>query len=467
MYLWQRADWPKFRWDDARLIVPLAAAARRHGALAGLLRPLSERDRLLIQSDTVTEDAVQSSGIEGEVLARDSVRASARRRLGIEDSPRGASDRRADGAVAMQLDATRVPDQPLTDQTLFGWHAALFPTGWSGLRRITVGDWRPGPEPMQVVSGPEHNPVVHFEAPPAEAVPGEMARFLAWFNDPAERGALDPVLRAGLAQLWFLTIHPFEDGNGRVGRAIADRALAQDGSVPKRLLSLSRAIAGDREGYWNRLEETQRGDGDVTGWLAWFVDAYDRSAREAETAIVSVLRRTRMLDQAREAGVTPRQEAVLVRMLDPDWAGFMTTPKWAKLADCSPATAQRDIADLLAKGLLAANPGGSKNSSYRLAGPLAPEPGEPQGGTPAPVQPFYAEPTAEGRRRADAVIRTMEPEEIRERLAASAALAAQWESDTSRASSLPALKAGIELLAEAVAAKWTPQPRRRTRSTER
>ena len=259
MYIWQRDDWPSFRWDAARLIQPLAAAARRHGALSGLLYPLGEQDRLLVQSDAVTEDAIQSSRIEGETLARDSVRASARRRLGLEAGPGGSSDRRADGAVAMLLDATRDPSRPLTDETLFGWHAALFPTGWSEMRRIPVGQWRPGPEPMQVVSGPAHNPVVHYEAPPADAVPTEMARFLTWFNDPAERAALDPVLRAGLAQLWFLTIHPFEDGNGRIGRAIADRALAQDEAMPQRLLSLSQAIAGDREGYWDRLEETQKG----------------------------------------------------------------------------------------------------------------------------------------------------------------------------------------------------------------
>ncbi|MGR0188938.1 Fic family protein [Azospirillum aestuarii] len=462
MYIWQRDDWPSFRWDAARLIQPLAAAARRHGTLSGLLYPLGEHDRLLVQSDAVTEDAIQSSRIEGETLTRDSVRASARRRLGLDAGPGGSNDRRADGAVAMLLDATRDPSRPLTDETLFGWHAALFPTGWSEMRRIPVGQWRTGPEPMQVVSGPAHNPVVHYEAPPADAVPVEMARFLTWFNDPAERAALDPVLRAGLAQLWFLTIHPFEDGNGRIGRAIADRALAQDEAMPQRLLSLSQAIAGDREGYWDRLEETQKGTGDATGWLAWFVDAYDRSARDAEVAIGGVLRRTKMLDQARQAGVTPRQEAVLVRMLDPEWKGFMTSPKWAKLTGCSMPTAQRDIADLLAKGLLAANPGGSKNSSYRLAGLLA-----PADIAPATLQPFFAEPTEEGLRKAKALVRAMSPDEIRLRLTVSEALAGQWAGDPSRATALPALRTGIELLVGEGAGRQAPRSSARSSARER
>lgn len=363
MYIWDRPDWPGFTWDDARLIGPLAAARLKQGRLLGGMARLGFDLKLEAQLETLTEDVIRSSEIEGELLDRNSVRSSIARRLGVPDAAVAPADRRTEGVVEMTLDATENHDAPLTAVRLCGWQAALFPTGYSGLRPVRTGAWRDDAEgPMQVVSGPIGRQRVHYRAPPARQLEAEMQRFLDWFNRRSEPEGL---LRAGLAHLWFVTIHPFEDGNGRVARAVADQALAQSEGSGQRFYSMSSQIRKERSEYYGTLERTQKGGLDVTDWLVWFLGCFSRAIDGAGTACRNVLRKADFWQRYAREPFTERQRTVLNRYLD-GFEGMLTAKKWAAIGKCSIPTAQRDINQLLERKILRRNPGGSKNTSYDL-----------------------------------------------------------------------------------------------------
>ena len=363
MYVWEQPGWPKFEWTDGALIEPLAAARLNQGRLLGRMQGLGFDLQLEAQLQALTEDILKSSEIEGDILDHASVRSSLARRLGVPEAASAPADRRTEGVVEMMLDATRNFDQPPTAQRLFGWQAALFPTGYSGLAKIRTGGWRDDAGgPMQVVSGAVGREHVHYQAPPADGVPQEMAAFLEWFASPP---ATDGLLRAGLAHLWFVTIHPFEDGNGRIARTIADQALAQSEGSPQRFYSMSSQIRRERADYYAMLERTQNGDLDVTEWLQWFLACFTRAVDGAEASSTGVLRKAEFWRSHERVAISERQRAILNRYLD-GFEGNFTAKKWAILGKCSPPTAQRDIADLVVKGVLLRNPGGSKNTSYDL-----------------------------------------------------------------------------------------------------
>ncbi|MGH7090564.1 MAG: Fic family protein [Stellaceae bacterium] len=364
-YIWQRDDWPGFRWDDARLLSLLAAARFRQGSLLGTMRTLGFDLRLQSELEATADDVVQTSAIEGELLDPVSVRSSIARRLGLPEGGLAPADRTVEGAVDMILDAVRKFDAPLGDERIFAWHAGLFPTGYSGIHRIDVGAWRQDKEgPMQVVSGAYGRQRVHYEAPPTVRVPAEMKTFMAWFNGGSAN--LDGLLRAGLAHLWFVTIHPLDDGNGRIARAIADLAIAQTERIGHRFYSMSSQIQRDRAAYYEILEATQRADLDVTEWLIWFAESYARAIDAAEALSRKVIAKAKFWQaQAAEPPFSERQQKVLNRLLD-GFDGNMTARKWSSLCGCSMDTAQRDMADLVRRRLLARNPGGSKNTSYRF-----------------------------------------------------------------------------------------------------
>jgi Fic family protein len=363
-YIHELPDWPQFRWDHKVLAEPLAAVRHRQGRLIGRMEGLGFTFRSEAVLQTLTEDVLKSSEIEGEHLDRDQVRSSIARRLGMDIGALTPSDRDVEGVVEMMLDATQNYGQELTDERLFGWHAALFPTGRSGTRRIRVGAWRDDSTgPMQVVSGPFGRERVHYEAPKASLLPGEMNAFLAWFNG---HDGIDPVLKAGLAHLWFVTIHPFEDGNGRIARAIADMQLARSESSPQRFYSMSAQIRQERKAYYDILESTQKGDLDVTDWLTWFLACLGRAFEGAETILAGVLRKARFWDRHRGEALNDRQRDMLNRLLD-GFEGKLTSSKWAKIEKCSADTALRDISDLLARGILVKDEAGGRSTSYSLS----------------------------------------------------------------------------------------------------
>lgn len=361
-YIHELADWPSLIWDDSALAQPLAAFRHRQGRLIGRMEALGFPLREEAVLRTLTEDVLKSSEIEGEVLDRDQVRSSIARRLGMDVVGLVPADRNVEGVVEMMLDATQNYAQPLTADRLFGWHGALFPTGRSGMTKITVGAWRtPDGDPMQVVSGPVGRERVHYEAPTADRLDAEMTAFLQWF----ETATPDPVLKAGVAHLWFVTNHPFDDGNGRVARAIADLALARAEGTPQRFYSMSAQIRAERKAYYETLEATQKGDLDITAWLMWFIACLDRAFDGAETILASVIRKARFWEVLADQPLNDRQRKVLNRLLD-GFEGKLTNAKWASLAKTSPDTALRDINDLMARGVLARDAGGGRSTSYSL-----------------------------------------------------------------------------------------------------
>ena len=312
---------------------------------------------------TLTEDVVTSSEIEGEILDATQVRSSVARRLGIDIAGLGHADRGVDGIVELMLDATEHYAQPLTQDRLFGWHAALFPAGRSGLRRITVGGWRDASsDPMQVVSGPIGRELVHFEAPAAERLDREMGAFLDWFNAPVDT---DEVLKAGLAHLWFVTVHPFDDGNGRIARTIADMTLARSEGSPQRFYSMSSQIRRERASYYSILERTQKGTTDVSEWMMWFIACLGRAIDSAGTTLTTVLTKARFWEGTASVPANQRQRAVINHLLD-GLQGKLTTTRWARMTKCSQDTALRDITDLMDRGILVRSPEGGRSTSYAL-----------------------------------------------------------------------------------------------------
>lgn len=377
-YIHERPEWPHFTWDGGALSGPLAAARHKQGRLLGRMESLGFDLRSEASLVVLTRDVVKTSAIEGEVLNAGEVRSSIARRLGLDAGGLPKAGREVEGIVEMMLDATQRFDEPLSRERLWAWHGALFPTGRAGMSRVAAGAWRTREAgPMQVVSGPLGHERVHFEAPDADRLDSEVQRFLDWFNAPP---AYDPVLKAGIAHLWFGTIHPFEDGNGRIARAIADIALARADGAAQRFYSMSSQIEAERAEYYLRLEWTQRGGLDVTPWLAWFLGCLDRAIESAESSLAAVMRKARIWRRMNGHPVNERQRLAVNRMLD-DFKGHVNTSKYAKLARCSPDTALRDIRELLAWGVLVQNPGGGRSTSYRVVEDEDQRPGTGDGGS--------------------------------------------------------------------------------------
>ncbi len=364
LYIWQANDWPNWRYDLSLHTGPLTEVSRAQGLLLGRLADvgLALRDQASLAA--LTEDVVKTSEIEGEVLNVASVRSSIARRLGVDIGAVAPVDRHVEGVVEMVLDATLHSADALTAKRLFGWHAALFPTGYSGMSKIAIGQWRDDADgPMQVVSGPYGRRKLHYQAPPADVLPAETAKFLSWAN--ADTG--EPVLiKAGLAHLWFVTLHPFDDGNGRIARAAGDLFLARADGSPQRFYSLSAQIQRERKDYYDVLERTQKGTLDVTGWLSWFLGTLGRAISSAQTTLDIVLVKARFWQRWAGTPLNERQVKLLNRLLD-GLDGKLTSSKWACIAKCSPDTALRDITALLELGVLKKTPGGGRSTSYELA----------------------------------------------------------------------------------------------------
>ena len=362
-YIHELDDWTNFAWGKAALFSKLAAVRHRQGRLLGRMDGLGFDLRNDAMLRTLTSDVVKSSEIEGEILDKDQVRSSIARRLGIEIGALAASDRDVDGVVEMTLDATQNCHRPLDAERLFGWHAALFPTGRSGMTRITVGNWRDADSgPMQVVSGPMGRERVHFEAPDAARLDVEMGRFLDWFNREPET---DPVIKAAIAHLWFVTIHPFEDGNGRIARAVANMALARSENGAQRFYSMSTQIRQERNAYYDILESTQKGGHDITPWVTWFLDCLDRAIEGAEDILASVFEKARFREEHATAHLNERQRDILKRLLD-GFEGKLTTSKYARIEKCSQDTAYRDIIGLIELDALKKDDAGGRSTSYSL-----------------------------------------------------------------------------------------------------
>ncbi|MCL2160670.1 MAG: Fic family protein [Betaproteobacteria bacterium] len=364
LYIWQADDWPDWRYNRSALTWLLTEVSRAQGMLLGRLADVGMALRDQASINALTEDVVKTSEIEGEMLDVESVRSSIARRLGVDIGAVAPVDRHVEGVVEMALDATSRSGEPLTAERLFGWHAALFPTGYSGMSKIATGRWRDDASgPMQVVSGPIHRRKVHFEAPPADALPAETTRFLAWANEKTDEPAL---IKAGLAHLWLVTLHPFDDGNGRIARAVGDLFLTQADGSPQRFYSLSAQIQRERRDYYDVLERTQKGTLDVTDWLAWFLGTLGRALDSAQTTLDGVLLKARFWQRWAGTPMNERQVKLLNRLLD-GFMGKLTSSKWGAIAKCSPDTALRDINELMALGVLKKLPGGGRSTAYGLA----------------------------------------------------------------------------------------------------
>ena len=362
-FLWQRPDWPHWRYDAAALAGPLAQLHRAQGELVGRMAHLGLAQRDLATLQVLTQEVITTSAIEGETLNLEAVRSSIARKLGVDIGALAPADRHVDGVVDMVLDASQQHAQPLTAERLFGWHAALFPTGFSGRLRIQVGSWRnDAAGPMQVVSGPVGREKVHFEAPPAHNLPAQTAAFLEWFN---AKPSGDALVHAGLAHLWLVTLHPFDDGNGRISRAVGDMALARAEGSAQRFYSLSAQIQRERKQYYQQLEAAQSSTMDVTPWLEWFFACLLRAVQGADGLLAGVLDKAQFWQRWAGTPLNARQISVLNRVLD-GMDGQLTNAKWASIGRCSADTALRDINDLLARGVLRRLEGGGRNTAYGL-----------------------------------------------------------------------------------------------------
>jgi Fic family protein len=351
-YIHQLAKWPQFSWDQLALANVLAEVRFKQGKLLGSMSGLGFRLKAEASLQNLTQEVIKSSEIEGEILNIEQVRSSIARRLGMDIAGLVPSDRDTDGVVEMMLDATQAYAKKLDADRLFGWHSALFPAGRSGMHKIVVGNWRNNSkdDPMQVVSGPLGRERVHFEAPEAGLVPADMNQFLQWFESLQP---IDPVLKAAMAHLWFVTIHPFDDGNGRIARAIADMQLARAEDCEERFYSMSAQIRLERTKYYDVLEETQKGDLDITEWLLWFLECLGRAIDASGETLASAVKKNRLFETSNAAGLNERQK-------------YMTSSKWAKMTKCSQDTATRDIQNLVARGILEKEEAGGRSTSYRL-----------------------------------------------------------------------------------------------------
>ncbi|GAB2523458.1 Fic family protein [Spirosoma aerophilum] len=363
MYIYKRKGWPAFKWDQDRLINLLARVRHKQGKLIGRMIGLGFSLQEEASFQNLTLDVLKTSEIEGEILNPDQVRSSIARRLGIDIVGLIPVDREVEGIVDMLLDATQNYVAPLTKDRLFNWHAALFPTGRSGMHPITVANWRtPSAGPMQVVSGAMGREQIHFQAPDADELEREMSLFLDWFNREV---VIDPVMKAAIAHLWFVTIHPFDDGNGRIARTIADMQLTRADGSPQRFYSMSAQIRKERNAYYSILERTQKGDLDITDWLEWFLNCLDRALSETENILVGVLRKTRYWEWFATKTINERQRLLLNKLLD-GFDGKLTSSKWAKIAKCSQDTALRDIQQLIDQSILIKEESGGRSTSYVL-----------------------------------------------------------------------------------------------------
>jgi len=364
MWIHKHKDWPKFTWDAETISSKLANLRYAQGRLLGRMEILGFEIKRETSLRTLTNDIVKSSAIEGETLNSEEVRSSIARRLGMDIAGLIPSSRNIEGIVEMMLDATQEFLTPLTKDRLFNWHAALFPTGRRGMNRIKVGEWRTlDVEPMQVVSGPIGREKIHFEAPRSNRLEKEMQKFLDWFNNNHD---IDAVLKAGTAHLWFVTIHPFEDGNGRIARAIGDMALARADVTPSRLYSLSSQIEIERKYYYEYLEKQQRSKPDITEWLEWFLGCLGRAIASSENSLSNVIFKAQLWNKINLKPVNERQRLIINRMLEDDFKGYINTSKYAKITKCSNDTALRDIQHLRDRGILIQNMGGGRSTSYRL-----------------------------------------------------------------------------------------------------
>ncbi len=369
MWIHKHSQWPAFTFDANRLIAKLADVRHRQGRLLGKMENLGFEFKREACLATLIQEAVQSAAIEGETLPSDEVHSSIAYRLGMDVANPVPASREVEGMVDMVLDATQRCSQPLTKERICSWHAALFPTGRSSRYPITVGDWRPKKAgPMRVVSGPRGREKIHFEAPSANRLEKEMAKFLKWFEQPT---SLDPVLKAGIAHLWFVTIHPFEDGNGRIGRALADLVLARADRLPNRFYSVSAQIKVERKNYYRQLEQQQRSAPEITDWLEWYVDCFGRAVDHAQSTLAQPVSKAQFWGYVNQYRINERQKKVVKDMWDKDMWGkelkkSMSTSKYAKWAGCSTDTALRDIQKLKDWGILAQNLSGGRSTNYRL-----------------------------------------------------------------------------------------------------
>ena len=362
-YIWQANDWPNWHFDLAILAQPMAEVSRAQGLLMGRLVDVGMALRDQASLAALTEDVINTSEIEGERLNVESVRSSIARRLGVDIGALAPVDRHVEGIVEMVIDATANHNAQVTQDRLFGWHAALFPTGYSGLSKINVGTWRNDANgPMQVVSGPIGRQQVYFEAPPADRLDAEMGRFLDWLNNASSP---HPLIKAGLGHLWFVTLHPFDDGNGRIARAIGDLLLARADGGPQRFYSLSAQIQRERKAYYDILEQTQKRSLEVTEWLLWFLAALHRAVKQAQFTLDVVLAKARFWQHWATMPLSERQVKLLNKLLD-GFEGKLTSSKWATIAKCSPDTALRDINDLLTRGVLRKADAGGRSTCYEL-----------------------------------------------------------------------------------------------------
>lgn len=363
-YIYQLPNWPRFSWQQDQIAALLTEVRHRQGRLIGRMEGLGFNLQAEASLQTLTLDVLKSSEIEGELLDADQVRSSIARRLGMDIAGLVPADRHVEGIVEMMLDATQQYGQLLSEERLFGWHAALFPTGRSGMHKIVVGSWRNNTkdDPMQVVSGAMGKEKVHFEAPDADRLSTEMNQYINWFN---EDNNVDAVIKAAIAHLWFITIHPLDDGNGRIARALANMQLARADGTPRRFYSMSAQIRKERKEYYDILETTQKGSLDITRWLIWFLQCLDRAIAATDETLGGVLKKARFLEKHAVTTLNDRQRTMLNKLLD-GFDGKLNTSKWAKITKTSQDTALRDIQDLIDKQILVKEAGGGRSTSYVL-----------------------------------------------------------------------------------------------------
>ncbi|MBL7895087.1 MAG: Fic family protein [Bacteroidia bacterium] len=363
-YIHQNKQWPNFTWDIHTLLPLLTTVRHQQGRLKGYMELLGFAMRNESTLQTLTMDVLKSTEIEGEILNSDQVRSSIARRLGMDIAGLVPADRDVEGVVEMMLDATQKYHKPLTKERLFAWHASLFPSGRSGMHKIKTGAWRDNDlGPMQVVSGALGKEKVHYEAPDAKRLNKEMTLFLKWFNTQNE---LDPVIKSGIAHLWFVSIHPFDDGNGRIARAIADMQLTRADEDAQRFYSMSAQIRVERKAYYEMLEKTQKGNLDITPWLMWYLNCLQRALTITDKRLQNVLNKTKFWDKHTKTIINERQRLMINKLFD-GFEGKLTSSKWAKINKCSADTALRDINDLMHKKILTKEEGGGRSTSYVLS----------------------------------------------------------------------------------------------------